>query len=775
MYERNSLTLWKSNRGKVAAAAVASVVALSFSGLSGPAAVAAPPPGETETQQGESAPEYILGQLSPQEMHQENPTEAPRPLFADKSALKDQSPRVAEHPRPSAPESNLRSQAAQTCSSADFADLSGSALVSKIKTSTPDCINTLFNTKGEDSGKLFSESQMTTIAQALLLNAQNYTGDNAASTVQMVLFLRAGYYVQFYQPAAVGEYSPALRQEVEKALRAFFDSASSSLVNDANGEILAEAVTLIDSAELNAQFIPVIKRLLNGYNQSYDSSWWMLNAVNNTFTVLFRGHQVPEYIEAVSQDPSILNTLHDFAGKNIGLLSTDRSYLVSNAGRELGRFLSQPALKAHAKPLVIDLLSRSQMVGDTAGLWVGLAEMTAYYDSSNCADYGTCNLEQKLRQAVLPQERQCSTSITFVTQSVSQGEFDASCTSLINQDAYFHATAKDPGPVSNDQNTSIDVVVFDSSTDYQTYAGAIFGIDTNNGGMYLEGDPSQAGNTPVFVAYEAEWVKPEFQIWNLNHEYTHYLDGRYNMYGDFGENIATPTIWWVEGFAEYISYGYRSEPYTAANSAAASGEYKLSQLFDTTYDHGTERVYRWGYLAVNFMLNKHPQEMQTVLSHYRAGEWDQARSYLKNSIGTAYDAEFAEFLTVCAAGNCAPVPPLPGGGEIPGQECEIGNPNLVAPNCDRTGIAGTAGEGHHFYLNVPEGTARLTITTSGGSGNADIYYNPWNWASATDHNYRSTNAGNNETIVVDYPPAGYNYIDIEGVDDFTGVTLKVAY
>ncbi|PPJ44561.1 peptidase, partial [Rhizobium sp. KAs_5_22] len=84
------------------------------------------------------------------------------------------------------------------------------------------------------------------------------------------------------------------------------------------------------------------------------------------------------------------------------------------------------------------------------------------------------------------------------------------------------------------------------------YAGAIFGIDTNNGGMYLEGDPSAPGNQARFIAYEAEWLRPTFEIWNLTHEYVHYLDGRFDMWGDFQAAMQQKTVWWVEGFAEYL-------------------------------------------------------------------------------------------------------------------------------------------------------------------------------------------------------------------------------
>ena len=43
---------------------------------------------------------------------------------------------------------------------------------------------------------------------ALRSSATNYPGDNSTSTGQLVLFLRAGYFVQWYNESTVGAYGP---------------------------------------------------------------------------------------------------------------------------------------------------------------------------------------------------------------------------------------------------------------------------------------------------------------------------------------------------------------------------------------------------------------------------------------------------------------------------------------------------------------------------------------------------------------------------------------
>ncbi|MFI1018565.1 collagenase [Streptomyces sp. NPDC020965] len=777
------------------------------------------------------------------------------PLALDTAALKDDYDTPATAParvRPSMKGATARTATAP-CSVGDFTGKTGAALVQQIKSSATDCVNTLFQLTGADAHGAFREAQMTTVAQALRDGSAAYPGDNSTSMAQVVLYLRAGYYVQWSHADAVGEYGPTLRTAIRSGLDAFFAGPRAYDVNDANGEVLAETVTLIDSAQDNARHLPVVKRLLNDYTSSWNSSWWMLNAVNNVYTVLFRGHGAPGFVQAVQLDPAVLDTLHRFASTHLAMLGSQRSHLVSNAGLELGRFLRHPGFRAKVTPLAVDLLGRTAVTGPTAPLWVAVAGMTWAYDKANCATYRTCDLPDTVKTAVLKVRHTCGPSIRIVAQQMTTEQLDATCASLRGQDAHFHALARDAGPVADDNNTTIEVVAFDSSADYQTYAGVVYGIDTNNGGMYLEGDPARAGNQPRFIAYEAEWLRPEFHIWNLNHEYTHYLDGRFTMYGDFAANMSTPTVWWVEGFAEYVSYSYRDVVYTAAIEQAGRHTYALRTLFDTTYDNANSaRVYNWGYLAVRYMLQSHRADMDVVLGHYRTGNWAAARDHLVRVVGNGYESDWKAWLTACAYGACGgtnpPVNQAPvaaftttvsgpnvtfadrstdrdgtvvsrvwdfGDGttstatdpirtyavpgtytvrltvtddkgatgtttrtvEIPGAlpECSGPDRRSLGENCQRSRQSAASRDYAYLYLQVPAGTERLTITSAGGSGDADLYYSRSGWATTANHTARSTGAGNGHTLTIENPAAGTHYISLHGVSRFDGVTVATRY
>ncbi|GIG59965.1 protease [Longispora fulva] len=741
---------------------------------------------------------------------------------------------------------------AASCTAADFSSRTGAALVSYVKASdVMTCINTLFSVAQSQAYGVFNEAQMTTIATAYRTNAQSYPGNNSTGTEQLVLFLRAGWYVQEQYPSTIPAYSAALTTAHAAALDAFFANPRSSDVNDANGEVLGESIILTDSAMLQHRYIALYKRMLTGYTSAYDPYYYMLAAVNDVYIPIFRGHWNAAYVTAVTSDPSLIDTLYAFARDHLNLLGGDWSVLATNAGAETARFLWHDATRVKTRPLAKGLLDRSSITGPTAGLWVAVAGQADYYDRANCSYYGTCDLANRLADAALPIRYNCDAGHTIWAQDLTSAELTATCTSVRNQDAYFHAIVADSGPVANDNNTNIRINVFNSSSDYRTYAGVIFNISTNNGGMYLEGDPAVAGNQANFVAYEAEWQRPTFAIWNLNHEYTHYLDGRYDTYGDFNAGQVVPDIWWIEGFAEYVSYSYRGVDYDDAIAEAGNHTYALSTLWQTTYANTNQtRTYNWGYLAVRYMLEKHRSDVLAILAKFRVGDYQGGYAYYSTTIGNRYDADFAAWLTACNAGACrgnggVNQPPVAafdaavsgltvnltdrstdsdgaiasrswtfgdGGTSTAAnpsrtyaaagtytvtlsvtddkgatastsravtvggtQPCTDPNTQAMDRNCSRANRSATAGNLDYLWIYLPAGTTTLRVTTSGGTGNADLYYNPNTWATSTAYTARSTNAGNTETLTVTNTTAGYRYISLYAVTAFSGVTVTTSY
>ncbi|MFI9318461.1 collagenase [Kitasatospora aureofaciens] len=663
-----------------------------------------------QTQTGRLAP----AQLPPRSPQSAAP-QAPKPELA-------KAPALAKSGRATA------GAADTSCTPADFSGRTGADLVGYIKGSTVDCISSLFRITGGDANGVFRQSQMLAVADGLRRAAASYTGDNSTGIYQLVYFLQAGYYVQYYHPGDVGTYDASLTAAVQAALDTLVASPHFLDVNEGNGQVEGQAMILTDSANLQAHYLKTYQQVLNAYNSSWDSSWYMVNFANSVYTPIFRGHQNADYVAAVTADPSLINTLDSFALNHRSMLGGNNSFLDSNAGLETARFIEHPALVNTVRPLIKGLMNVSSITGPTAPLWVGVAGMAAGYDQANCSYYGVCNLPEQLKAAALPVSHTCDSTHTILAQSLTAADLAAVCASLQNQDPFFHKLVKDNGPIAGQYENSLQMVVFASPQDYQTYAGGIYGVSTNNGGITLIGDPSAPANQPISLTYQNGNDGFTAGIWNLNHEYTHALDGRLDMKGDFTQQISVPDVWWIEGVAEYVSYSYRNMTDTGAIAEAPKHTYALSTLFQNTYDNSdTTRTYPWGYLAVRFMVEKHPDVVQNMLGHFRTGDYTGGYA-VYNSIGTAYDTEFNTWLDACAAGACevggaptAAFSAVPSGLNVQftDRSTESGGGSIASWAWNfGDGATSTDRSPAHSYTTAGSYTVSLTVTDGNGKSNS---------------------------------------------------------
>lgn len=536
------------------------------------------------------------------------------------------------------------------CNSGAIAAAFGSALVAVVKSNDTSCISELFGTSGPLAAQLFAEAKMVTIANALQTDAPSYAGNNSAAILQLVLFLRAGYYVQYYQPEVVGDYGPTLAVAIRNALDAFVVNPHFGDINDAHGAVLSEFVTLIDSAGENAHQLQTVRTILASYGAAHRPLWYMKSAVNSAFSVLFRGHYNDDFRAMVQGSGSgVIDTLAEFIANNRSAdVGTDRQYLLQNAAGELARFLQYPApLHTTVHPKVRAVLDQFSLTGPGAGIYVRTGDIADYFDNAHCAYFGLCTFAQDLEAAVLPagSARDCSPTLRVRSQALSAVQLDNVCAVVGAEEGYFHNQSQTFNtPVANDHNTRLEMVIFHSSIDYETYSGVIFGNDTNNGGVYLEGDPSNPANQARFLAYEAEWLRPGFEVWNLTHEYIHYLDGRFNWFGSFGAmplDAPYSAVWYIEGFAEYLSYSYRGLVYTRAVTEAGNPDrFTLSALFDTEYSSDYVRTYQWGYLAARFMFERHRGDIANLYLLTRTGNYSPGYRNWLDGQRQLYNAEF---------------------------------------------------------------------------------------------------------------------------------------
>lgn len=656
-----------------------------------------------------------------------------------------------------------------------LASHSGADLANYLAT-LPDytCAYGLFALDKNLASTIFTSSNLNAAASRFIQEAAAYDASSMA-LVNLTLYLRAGYYLA--STGTLPALDPNLQSLLRPGIRQLTDGAALFAANAQAPTTANEVMTLITNMADEAYYLPSIRAIIQRYTNSAANPNAALalressasRGFTGALTVLFYAHGRANALPLLQSDGSYAAALTQFVlADKTSLIGTESAFQLGDATREGLRFMQYPALLPSIKPQAKTILAGSSMTGADNEMWLAAAEAVKYYDNNNCAEYGTCGFETRLADAILVNRYTCSPTIHIRAQEMTADQMQSSCALLQKEESYFHQMLQTHNqPVANDNSTSLEVVVFDDYDNYSKYAGVIYGISTDNGGMYLEGNPADPNNQARFIAHEASWLRPVFKVWNLEHEYIHYLDGRFDMYGDFAAATQQPTVWWIEGLAEYLSL--RNDNQTAID-VAKTGNYKLSQIFGNTYDMPdyVTRAYRWGYMATRFMFERHRADIDAMLPLWRKGDYAGGYMGLMRQIGNRYDGEFTAWAqTATTAGQ----PPLPPASSLP--PCNEGYPNRLGKNCSIT--ASAAGAAYATIL-LPAGARNLRLWTSGGTGDVDLYVAKDRYPTPASYDYASASIGNEESVAIPAPQSGHwYYLTLQAKQPFASVSVNASY
>lgn len=638
---------------------------------------------------------------------------------------------------------------------ADLAAVNGQQRISLLETNTDySCFeDNMWAVEDDLKATLFDQASMVAVAQRAQVLATQYNGTNNNGLRNFINYLRVGFW------AVTTNRSASVTSAVQGFLDALVANPNYFNTDEDHAFNMKEAMILMYIENWRSRYVDAGI----GWLQRYDVNWGanMQNLITKTLTLFYRGRNDNAFKAVIEQDKTLVTALNDFLINNDNLIGSTREYQYNDAASELARLLGVGGQTYQSVRVVVrDFLAEYTMTGDHSKAWLNMAAQVNYHDNSNCSYYNTCDYKQTLEATVLPITYNCSETLRVRAQELTNSQLVGICNDLAVQEAYFHNKLNTGNiPVANDNNSTLELVIYNSSADYKKFSGILFNHSTDNGGIYLEGDPSVQGNIPRFMAHEAEWLS-EFTVWNLEHEYVHYLDGRFNKKGNFSDGYNHNTVWWGEGLAEYIS---KKNLNNDAVEEARKGTYSLSELFRTNYDdHGSTRIYDWGYLAVRYMFEKQSSDIETILVELRDGNYVGFDTHLAN-IGTQYNSDFSSWLQKVESSS--------DDGSGDDKTGKLTNGQSVVVNSNGTDLPA-------YFIDVPSGATDLIIQTSGGTtGDADLHVNFGSEATRTDYDYRPWKNGSNEIVSVQSPQTGRWHIMVSpyGNKALANVNLTVSW
>jgi microbial collagenase len=685
------------------------------------------------------------------------------------------------------------------CSSNVFLGLSGTAFLNALRSNGQDCIDTLFNDKPETLALgAYSDANFATVINEIKAKTITYNGTDPDEYLgSLYYWLKAYAYYDFRRFV-----TPTSQQAITEAINALYVNSHFFDKTAENASVIRSATSILKNAEIGERFVHIVKDVLSRFDESYEDVTNWGSAVTPLFWQSLQSCATDATCRAQEHNLTLVNAITSFIYSNIDWLSKSANdYHLFNLGYQLvnlHRGHSDQHFPAIADKLAVEinkvLTTYGPLREDKARtLYMAVFESIDY--NRVCSTYNTCQLKEELITAVLDDRMTCpSGTLAIWAQDMNQAQLEWTCNSLGAHETYFHTTLQtNETPVTPDDNDKLQMIIFNDKKEWVTYGGALFNVSTSNGGTYREGDPSNGTPEATFYAYEDVPERPIFDVWNLRHEYIHYLEGRFISKGSFRDSDdAGRTTWFGEGIAEFISLRNCN---AGAIEEAKTEEYALSTIFNNEYGVGQTRIYDWGYLSNRYMFENENAKFFSMLEVFKQGDFDTYRTDMVDTWidNKSFDSDFSNWLTTVNSTGCtidntrpeSPIEPI-NVDEIQGNEqvginaCALGRApesRDIQPG-KAICLTDTSNKNQvQLGLNVPSGLVNvdLEITLRHGNGNADLLHRWDNRPNSTTYDHISNLASNEESILVESVEAGWNYIHVPANTEFSEVTLLARY
>jgi len=540
---------------------------------------------------------------------------------------------------------------------AQLAALSTADLVSYLKsTSNYAChAGILFNYEPSFSPLIFTNEKIQAVANEIQSLAAGYDGTFTNGIYGLICYIHVAEYFDFY-------YSPVISID-PVSLLAIMQATDLLCINphlfDLNAEapvVLEEFLIILDMPGIRSRpaTIGLVKEVMT--NMVIDDLWEITPDIDwvtgywRIYYLMFRGcvNNDTAYLNAVANDTAFISLWGSVATDPEIMLSADVNYLYQdNAILELSRVATNLLFTDIVCPYLATVCGMFPRLHKN---W--LRAIIAINDAGRCLQYDLCENEDSLRQEVkvmlFPFTYNYNDSNLVFKAKFNRDIADNLYYATRQTEAQLFRLAQTDQPVPGDTNVKLTSIVFESKQVYDDYAPFLYGIATNNGGMYLE-QPAEfyTWDRPATYSLSLEEL--------FRHEFNHYLQGRFLIPGYWG---ATPfydnnrLTWYEEGHAEFLcaSTGMEGIKLRQSTINRLKNDYPdcptLAEVLSSYYGQAGSIYYPYGNLVwYNWYIHDY-EKIKTFNDLTRNNDiigFDNLVNSLKNS--TSAQAQWQSFLT----------------------------------------------------------------------------------------------------------------------------------
>lgn len=387
----------------------------------------------------------------------------------------------------------------------------------------------------------------------------------------------------------------------------------------------------------------------------------LLNGTYEIFNIINRNTSRDDFLNVLAEDDELLNLLGELAVDLDVIATADMelagsTYLFSEYAVKYLTVLADQENEVIYAKLEPHLLNIIDTYDEFSVEWYQAIRVLNIY--GDCESWGTPADPEKDYYYHPYELQKDMVDFLFPTHSVFEdGDFEMR--SSLNDDvvhSMYHASLQvksqlfrllgNDAPLPGDDNNELKIYIFDSEQDYHDFGNFLFGISTDNGGIYIE-------SWATFFTFDRETGLSLEEL--FRHEYAHYLQGRYVVPGPWGSDEIyddSRLVWFEEGMANFLAAATDVERIKFLRATAYNVERDLEEedlatlvdVFNASYSGSSKMHYTYGSCAwMNWYLNEY--DVIVDLFEKIQDGWDNIEAFddLVNGLLDGEDS-FQEFL-----------------------------------------------------------------------------------------------------------------------------------
>jgi len=477
-----------------------------------------------------------------------------------------------------------------------------------------------------------NKERMQVIMNGLEKQGSTFTKNDAKGIDTFTEVLRSAFYVGAYneelsylkERSFMDKCLPALKA-IAKNPNFKLGTAEQDLVVNAYGDLMRNATSDVETVQYAAKILKQYNNNLSTYENDRkkgEAVYTLMGAVDKDIQTYWRLSGKEPYetmwygkIDSFINEVNKMALIRNVTDKNGWLINNGIYY----AGR-LGKFHSNPKKG-------LDVVTQAMGIYPYLGeQYFGAAQQIATNYGGVDANGKTVNLDQlkeEGKKKYLPKTYTFDDgAIVFKTgDKVTEEKIQRLYWAAKEVKAQYHRViGNDKALEQGNADDVLTIVIYNTPDEYK-FNEQLYGYETGNGGIYIEQDGT-------FFTYERT---PQQSIYSLEelfrHEFTHYLQGRYEVPGLFGQGDIQQNerlTWYAEGNAEFFAGSTRTNNVVPRKSVIGglsnepAKRYTAEQTLSAKY--GTWDFYNYSFALQSYMYNHKFDTFDKVQDLIRAND-----------------------------------------------------------------------------------------------------------------------------------------------------------